>query len=600
MRASRRHRVMRMRMALLASVGLISASSAAIAGSVSDTIRAALETNPELGIVRADRRAIDQELRQARARYLPSVDVFADTGPEIVNDNSTRRRGPGSTNTAENWRSGVGARLSQMLFDGFETRSEVERQTARIDSASYRVAEAAEFIAVDAVEAHLEVLRNAEIVAFNETNVEAHQRILGQVRELERTGAGGIADVRQAEARLANAQATLVQAINTLRDAEAFYERVVGMPALDLTLEPPPAAVLPSSVEDAARTASVQSPTVLLAAADVDVAAAELRGSRSGFYPRLDLELTARTDEDIDGADGRATTANALVVARYNLFRGGADIAREREAFHRLNEARSALLRARRGSEEAARVSMNAYEITRLRTERLRERAEAQRRTRDAYAQQFEIGQRDLLDLLDSENELFIARVQLLTSEYTERFAIYRVLGVTGELLGALDIAAPRETISIHRTPATIQSAPAVEEKTQQLFDIRAEPRPLRGVEAGEPPADALDASDAINREAIEPPPPAPAPLMSPRASAAPQPATTANVDGAASYDSLGSFWKAMTGRGAAPAAASPSPRPAAPVEPAAPAPQRAEGGPSYESFGSFWTALTGGASKVD
>src|SRR5690349_4880279 len=102
---------------------------------------------------------------------------------------------------------------------------------------------------------------------------------------------------------------------------------------------------------------------------------------------------------------------------RYNLFRGGADVAREREAFHRVNESRASLERARRKAEEDARVSYNALETARARTIALRARAEAQRRTRDAYAQQFEVGQRDLLDVLDAENELFLSRIALVTAQ---------------------------------------------------------------------------------------------------------------------------------------------------------------------------------------
>jgi hypothetical protein len=68
----------------------------------------------------------------------------------------------------------------------------------------------------------------------------------------------------------------------------------------------------------------------------------------------------------------------------------------------------------------------------------LRARVEAQRLARDAYASQFDIGTRDLLDLLDAENELLVSRATLATAEYTERFAVYRVLATVGRMLDAL------------------------------------------------------------------------------------------------------------------------------------------------------------------
>ncbi|HET6467369.1 MAG TPA: TolC family outer membrane protein [Geminicoccaceae bacterium] len=483
---------------LLASVALLAGLGGAEAGTVDDSIRAALATNPEVGIVRADRRAVDQELRQARAGYLPQVDIRGAIGPEYTDSVNTRRRttrppdGDGDTTLL---RSEAQLTLSQMLFDGFETRSEVERQAARVSSAAYRVEEAAEFVALNAVEAHLDVLRNQEIQRLNEANIAAHQRILGQVGELERQGAGDIADVRQTEARVAVAETSLATARGSVGDAIANYIEVVGERPENLILDPPPIAALPAGSEAAAAAASVRSPTVKIAAADVDVSSAELRGARANFAPRFDLEVGGTAGNNLDGQRGNSVDASALLVLRYNLFRGGADIAREREAFHRMNEARYGVERARRRAEEEARVSYNALETARARTVALRTRAEAQRRTRDAYGSQFEIGQRGLLDLLDAENELFLSRVQLITAEYVERFAVYRVLAVTGDLLETLELAVPMEQVDIYRTPSDVQTPEAIGERSRQVQDPRASPRPLRGLDAGEPPPDAPDLS---------------------------------------------------------------------------------------------------------
>jgi outer membrane protein, adhesin transport system len=76
---------------------------------------------------------------------------------------------------------------------------------------------------------------------------------------------------------------------------------------------------------------------------------------------------------------------------------------------------------------------------------------EAQRATRDIYAQQFDLGQRGLLDLLDAENELFNDRSNLVTADFTEIFAAYRVLAIIGTLLDTLSIDRPKEAISIYR-----------------------------------------------------------------------------------------------------------------------------------------------------
>jgi adhesin transport system outer membrane protein len=426
----------------------------AFAGTLEETIEAALSTNPNIGVVQADRKAIDQELRQARALYFPSLDLRAAAGPEYSNSVTTRNRttrAPGSdaSTTLMRWESQL--TLTQMLFDGFETRSEVDRQLGRISSAAYRVAETAEFTALDAVEVHLNVLRNQTLVELARENLEQHRRLLGQVGELERRGGGSIADVYQAEARVAAAQSAVATAVGNLEDAKALYQSVVGSPAEALAESVAPVYALPESPEAAAGQASIDSPTVMIANADIEVAKAELEGSRSGYYPSLDLEVGTSANDNIDGLKGSAIDAQALLVLRYNLFRGGGDIAREREAFQRINEARQSLRQAQRTSEEQARIGYNALVTAQSRLEALRGRVVAQRETRDTYAQQFDLGQRSLLDLLDAENELFAARSELTTAEYTEMFAVYRVLAVIGGLLTTLDIDAPKEAIDIYR-----------------------------------------------------------------------------------------------------------------------------------------------------
>jgi outer membrane protein, adhesin transport system len=440
--------------AAVAQIVWLTAIGGAGAASLEDSVRATLTTNPDVGVVQADREAIDQELRQARAGYLPSIDLRGAAGPEYSNSPGTRNRstrpenGDAST-TLMRYESQI--TLSQMLFDGFATQSEVERQTSRIDSAAHRVQEAAEFVALDAVEAHLDILRNQLLVELARENLAEHQRLGSKVRQLESQGASSIADIDQSNARIAAAQTAVATAVGNLRDAQARYISVVGMPAENLENPVVPVAALPESQEAAAAKAAVDNPTVEIANADIDVAKAELRGSRAGYYPRLDVEAGAAANDNLDGVRGGDVEAQALLVLRYNLFRGGADIAREREAFSRVSEARQRLLQAQRDAEREARLAHNALTTAQARLESLRAAVEAQRATRDVYAQQFDLGQRSLLDLLDAENELFVARSNHTTAQFTEMFGVYRVLAVTGDLLMTLNIDRPKQSIDIYR-----------------------------------------------------------------------------------------------------------------------------------------------------
>ena len=134
---------------------------------------------------------------------------------------------------------------------------------------------------------------------------------------------------------------------------------------------------------------------------------------------------------------------------RYNLFNGGRDTARREETAFLINQAAEIRNNTYRQVEQSVRLSWNALETVRRQMAYFEQYAEAAEKTRDAYQQQFNIGQRTLLDLLDSENELFRARISLTNAQYDELFTMYRVLNSIGALLDSLEIIAPAAATTV-------------------------------------------------------------------------------------------------------------------------------------------------------
>ncbi|MGH6934299.1 MAG: TolC family outer membrane protein, partial [Dongiaceae bacterium] len=409
--------------------------------SVKDAVGLAVTSNPEVGVVSNDRRAIDQELRQGRALYYPQVDVRGATGVEFSDNVTTADAEEDGDRTL--WRKEASLTISQLLFDGFFAESEVERQASRVRSAAFRVYESAEFVGLDAIEAYLEVQRHRERVQIAEENVGVHQGRLAQVQQRADAGGGNIADVRQAEARLANAESALIQTQGNLRDAEAFFIRVVGQ-APD-TLEPAvfPSEYMPADVDAAVNAAIEHSPTVAFARQDVKTSEFEVKQQEASLYPDFRLELGASIGDDVDGRTVTEYDAQAMVVMRYNLYRGGADTARIREFKWRQAEAIDRLRQFEREAGENARVSWNAVEVSRGNVEILGREVQANINTVEVYKQQFEIGQRGLLDLLDADNELYLSRDSLITAGYAETFANFRLLATQGALQKSLGVTPP-------------------------------------------------------------------------------------------------------------------------------------------------------------
>lgn len=428
--------------AVLAAVGLTTVGASSVyAMTLQEAVSLAISTNPEVGAVANDRLAVDEELRQGEALFYPQIDLRAETGPEFSENATTDNQGHDSGKWRH--RSQASLTLSQLLFDGFFAQSEVERQRARVKSAAYRVGETAEFVGLDAVEAYLEVLRHRERVQIAEDNVETHRATLRKVQQRAEAGGGNIADVRQAEARLSAAESALVETRGDLRDAEALFERVIGQKPD--TLDPPtlPVDALPADVDQAVAAALENSPTVQFARADVETAQADVKQQEASLYPDLRLEVGGSIADNLEGRTDTEHSASALLVMRWNLYRGGADTARIREFKHRLAEATDVLRINERNVTQDARVSWNAMEVSRQNVQILTQNVEANLRTRDVYAQQFDIGQRGLLDLLDANNELYLSRDNLITAKYAEIFASYRLLATMGALVDTIGAPQP-------------------------------------------------------------------------------------------------------------------------------------------------------------
>ncbi len=410
------------------------------AQSLVDVMKMTVENNPQIGAVSANRKAVEEELQQARGLYLPQVDVVTGIGPEWTSDTTTRLSESGAKRLT---RTDARVQLTQRVFTGFETTHEIERQKARVSSAANRVFENAENIALDAVGAYLEVIRQRELFALSKQNVDFHKQILTKLQQRQASGAGTMADVSQTRARLARSEATLAQTANDLGDAESFYTRVTGQFPGELNRPAFPADALPQNLDDAVKLATHAAPAVRSAETDVDVQDAEIGLAEASFYPKVNIEAESGYNDDANGRETYGYDSRVMLRGRWNLFRGGIDRAARQEAVFKMHQAREQRSRVVNESVEESRRSWFSYQSSAQRVGQLKNAVQDLKDTRNAYEQQFNIGQRTLLDLLDAENELFTARGQLVSADVNQLISGYRLLASTGSLLRTAGIAAP-------------------------------------------------------------------------------------------------------------------------------------------------------------
>lgn len=451
---------------------LSSATESAL--SLRDVAQRAVLQSPEVTAKWHAFKAADEEIGVARGGYLPQVDLTAGRGKESLK--------PGQGQRDDYTRTGAMLTLNQMLFDGFATRNEVRRLSKARLVRYYELLEASEGTALEAARAYLDVLRYRELVRLAEDNYVQHKATHEQVLQRTQSGVGRRVDLEQAGSRLALAEVNLSTEVANLHDVSARYQRLVGaLPPASFVTPDDLTSAQPSSSSTALAGLYRQNPTLLAAIENTEAARYDVAVRRAAYSPRVDLRASTDNTRNYLGADGRREHNVAEVVFTWNLFRGGSDRARERQYMEQRNLALDLREKACRDTRQTLLIAYN--DVQRLRDQKgyLANQVKLLERTLAAYRDQFNIGQRTLLDLLDTENELLSARRNLVSAEADYQLGILRTHAGMGSLLQALGLqklevedpaAAELATVDAAQLcPADVVTLPATE---RSALDARA------------------------------------------------------------------------------------------------------------------------------
>ncbi len=428
--------------------------------SLEQAVAHTLDTNPDIRIAYSRFKAREEQYNQAWSGYLPTLDLTAGYGYEYTDSPATRRDSNIDANPDERHeelkRGEFGVSIRQLIFDGFYTSSEAERTSFEASAEQWTLFAAAEDIALDVARVYVNYIYARQVLELSEKNLDTHKEIYAQIKQRTDQGLGSIADLSQITGRVARANANVIAARNNFVDARAQYIRIVETEPRDLVIPVPDMDMMPKDLSDSIMTANEMNPVLKAAASDIQAAKSERESARSNYYPKFTLDLAGNLNNDLNGEDGvsglgsfdyagHSNNYSAMVRMRYNLYAGGKDLAREKEAAYRITESKETRERAHRQVIEGVNLAWNAYELLGPQKMFIREHVKAAKETQKAYKQQFNLGQRTLLDLLDTENELFESRRSYLRAEFDEIIAKYRVMNSNGKLLDSLRVTRPAE-----------------------------------------------------------------------------------------------------------------------------------------------------------
>ncbi|HLO76600.1 MAG TPA: TolC family outer membrane protein [Magnetospirillum sp.] len=426
---------------LLAGVALVGAGlivpEVAGAETLEEVLSSAYATNPTLQARRARLRATDEGVPQALANWRPTVTLNGDAGRGRYESNQSQV-GRETTRTPKNY----SLTISQPLYRGGRTVAQTQQAEATVMAERALLQATEQSVLLNAATAYLNVVRDEAVLKLNINNEQVLRRQLDAARERFRVGEITRTDVSQAEARLSRATAERVAAEGVLQNSRANFINVVGRPP-ESPQGPSGAVAVPGSFDEVKTLTLAKNPNVV--AADwtakaakegVDLVFGELLPtvSLNGQYTR-GLDSSARFlngDGSINKSENEAMQATLNVSVP--LYEGGGTYARVRAQKHTYGQRRIEADQARRDSLETATRGWEDLQAARARTRSYESQIRASEMALAGVEEEAKVGSRTVLDVLDAEQELFDARVNMVRAQHDEMVAAFQVKSALGQM----------------------------------------------------------------------------------------------------------------------------------------------------------------------
>jgi adhesin transport system outer membrane protein len=422
--------------AMLACLLAFALTAEVFAQSLKQELQGLIATHPE---IRARQKAVEsahEAVRQAYANYLPSLDVAGTVGYASIDSPLARDAGGGSftkdTSTAS-------VQLKQKLFDGFATPAAVRIPRLNQEVAEFTAIGTRQNVLFDGINAYVDVLRQQRLTNLARDNEHTIMRQLHLEDERVERGAGIAVDVLQAKSRLQLAKERRVAFEGGLNDAIAHYRQVFGhLPDPASMSEPaPPLALLPNTVGEAVAIAEGENPAIDAALATTEAASERRRLARAGYYPSFAIIAAASQQQNPDIIQGTRKDISVVLQATWNLFSGFSTQAGVAQAAYDYRASQDNQETARRKVVEATELAWQDLRTTEQRVELLQNGVTIAADVFEARQKLRQAGRETVINVLDAQNELDNARINLTIAEGDRAIAAFRVV----QGMGRLDLA---------------------------------------------------------------------------------------------------------------------------------------------------------------
>jgi adhesin transport system outer membrane protein len=405
---------------------------------LSTALQEAFTTNPTFLASKAEYSAARARYRKSFGALLPALNFSASASLRHVRNDGTISRFSGGSNEVVADEQKIS--LSQLIWDGGATMGNVAADELHADSKLKEAYNKAAEVALDATQYYLEVVRARGILELSRRNVDNHKQVLEMVSIRQRSGAGTKADVYQAEAGLAEAMSKQIHAEQSVRDAEANFANTFGALPGVLQLPGKEPSILPATIESGIGTALENNDALKAADLGIQQREKKLDSARGALLPSVSLRSSLGRSDNTSGFDESYHDASIGMYVNFTIFDGGSNRAAIAEARSLLRQAQFKREETRRAIEQDVRTAYNFMRATADLLPVLADNVDQNAKTLSSYLDQFRMGSRTLLDLLDAEKSLFVAEQALLNGKLAHTYSFYRTCLPLSTLLEVLQL----------------------------------------------------------------------------------------------------------------------------------------------------------------
>lgn len=417
-------------MGALGCITVLAGSTDAWAESLESALARAYYANPSLNAQRANVRATDENVPRAKSGYRPRVNGTADIGA-VSSQGGTAS---GLQSSSDLIPRGAGIQVDQNLFNGFRTDNGVRQAESQVLGARETLRNNEQNTLFDGVTSYMNVLRDTAILGLQRNNVEVLDEQLRQTRDRFNVGEVTRTDVAQAESRLAGSRSQASLAEANLRTSIARFRQNVGVEPRQLAPGRPIDRLVPRSLDASVAIGLSEHPAIVAALHGVDTAELQVRITEGELLPTVGVTGSLSQRYDLGSPGDDRFTASVVGRLTVPIYEGGEVYARSRQAKETAGQRRLEAESVRDQVRAAVVSAWGQLEASKAQITAAQAQVQAAETALAGVREEARVGQRTTLDVLNAQQELLNARVNLITAQRDRVVASYAVTQAIGRL----------------------------------------------------------------------------------------------------------------------------------------------------------------------